>query len=548
VISRAETAAPQRSRRAPVAHQSRRLSVRGYVGRVLLADLARASADVARTPARLEKIARLAGTLRALAPAERLAGTSWLAGELPQGRVGVGHAAVRAAISGAAPAPGTPTLRVGEVDEAFTEIARARGGEKGRALAALVARATLDERDFLARLLLGELRQGALEGVLAEAVAKAAEMPAAEVRRAVMLAGALPPVAAAALESGAAGLARFRLRVLEPVQPMLAQPAADVADALASLGEAALEWKLDGARVQAHREGDEVRVFSRALRDVTPAVPEVVEAVRALPVRSIVLDGEAIALRPDGAPEPFQVTMRRLGRKLDVARLRAELPLSVFFFDVLHADGEDLLAQPARERGRTLEAAVPAPLRVPRLVTADLAAGEAFLEDALGRGHEGLVAKSLGAPYEAGRRGASWLKVKRAQALDLVVLAVERGSGRRRGFLSNLHLGARDPAAGGFAMLGKTFKGMTDEMLAWQTRRLSELALGETDGWVVHVRPELVVEVAFDGLQASSRYPSGLALRFARVKRYRTDKRPEEADTIETVRKLYAQQVAAERD
>jgi DNA ligase-1 len=514
---------------------------------VLLSDLARASGDVARTPARLEKIARLASALRALAPAERLAGTSWLAGDLPQGRIGVGYATVHDTIASAPPPPPEGALTVGEVDQAFTEIARARGGEKGRALAALVARATAEERDFLARLVLGELRQGALEGVLVEAVARAADAPAAEVRRAVMVAGALPPVAAAALEGGAAGLARFRLRVLEPVQPMLAQPAADVEDTLASLGEAALEWKLDGARVQVHKDGDDVRVFSRALRDVTPAVPELVEAVRALPARSLVLDGEALALRPGGAPEPFQVTMRRFGRKLDVAQLRAELPLSVLFFDVLHADGEDLLTQPARERARALAAALPAPLRIPRLVTADVAAGEAFLEDALRRGHEGLVAKSLDAPYEAGRRGASWLKVKRAQTLDLVVLAVEWGSGRRRGFLSNLHLGARDPAAGGFAMLGKTFKGMTDEMLAWQTARLKELALGTTDGWVVHVRPELVVEVAFDGIQASPRYPSGLALRFARVKRYRTDKRPEDADTIETVRKLYAQQVAAER-
>jgi DNA ligase 1 len=264
--------------------------------------------------------------------------------------------------------------------------------------------------------------------------------------------------------------------------------------------------------------------------------------VRALPGRSLVLDGEAIALRAGGAPEPFQVTMRRFGRKLDASLLRAELPLSALFFDVLHADGEDLLARPARERARVLEATLPASLRVPRLVTADAAAGERFLEETLRRGHEGLVAKSLDAPYEAGRRGAGWLKVKRAHTLDLVVLAVERGSGRRQRFLSNLHLGARDPEHGAFAMLGKTFKGMTDEMLAWQTERLKALALGESDGWVVHVRPELVVEVAFDGIQASPRYPSGLALRFARVKRYRTDKRAEEADTIDAVRALFARQ------
>jgi DNA ligase-1 len=323
---------------------------------------------------------------------------------------------------------------------------------------------------------------------------------------------------------------------------MLAEPAADVAEALADLGEAGLEWKLDGARVQVHRDGDEVRVFSRSLRDVTPAVPEVVEAVRALPARRLVLDGEALALRRGGAPEPFQATMRRFGRKLDVDALRRELPLSVLFFDALHVEGEDLVLRAARERHAALAEEVPEPLRVPRIVTADRAEAEAFLEDALARGHEGIVAKALDAPYEAGRRGASWRKVKRAHTLDLVVLAAEWGHGRRRGWLSNLHLGARDDARGGFAMLGKTFKGMTDELLAWQTERLRALALGESEGGVVHVRPELVVEVAFDGIQASPRYPAGLALRFARVKRYRADKGPQDADTIETVGALFRAQ------
>ncbi|WP_242343060.1 ATP-dependent DNA ligase [Anaeromyxobacter terrae] len=514
-----------------------------------VADLALASNAVARAAARLEKIARLAEALRALAPEERRAGASWLSGELSQGRIGLGPAAVRRALEGSEPA-GAATLSVAEVEAALDRIAAARGGgsggERARLLAALLARGTAEERDFLGRLLLGELRQGALEGVLAEAVARAAGLPASDVRRAVMVGGALAPVAEAALAEGAAGLARFRLRLLEPVQPMLAQPAAGVEEALDALGEAALEWKLDGARVQVHKDGERVRVFSRTLRDVTSAVPEVAEAVRRLPASSLVLDGEAIALRPDGSPEPFQVTMRRFGRKLDAARLREALPLSVLFFDALHAQGADLILLPFRERHAALADALPQPLRVPRLVTADRAAAGAFLADALGRGHEGLVAKSLAAPYEAGRRGASWLKVKRAHTLDLVVLAAEWGSGRRRGFLSNLHLGARDPAAGGFAMLGKTFKGMTDEMLAWQTERFRALALGTTDGYVVHLRPEVVVEIAFDGLQESPRYPSGLALRFARVKRYRTDKRPEDADTIETVRALHARQLAAE--
>jgi DNA ligase-1 len=322
---------------------------------------------------------------------------------------------------------------------------------------------------------------------------------------------------------------------------MLAETAGDLAEALAALGEAALEHKLDGARVQVHRDGDAVKVFSRSLRDVTAAVPEIVAAVRALPARRLVVDGEAIALDASGAPRPFQETMRRFGSKLDVARLRAELPLSVLLFDVLHLDGEDLAARPGAERHAALAAAVPEALRVPRLVTADPLRAAAFLADALRRGHEGVMAKSLAAPYEAGRRGASWLKVKPAHTLDLVVLAAEWGHGRRKGWLSNLHLGARDPAAGGFVMLGKTFKGLTDAMLAWQTERLRALELA-TDGFTVHVRPELVVEVAFDGLQASPRYPAGLALRFARVKRHRPDKRAEEADTIDAVRGILARQ------
>ncbi len=530
---------------------------------MLLADLVRVSAAVGATRSRLEKVALLASALRTLAAEERRVGVSWLTGELPQGRIGIGWAGTRAALAASPPAP-APSLSLAEVDLAFSRIASARGGgsagERARLLGGILAAATEAERDFLVRLLGGELRQGALEGVLVDAVARAAEVPASEVRRAAMMAGALPPVAEAALAEGAAGLARFRLRLLEAVSPMLAETAADVEEAIAELGEAALEWKLDGARVQVHRQDDEVRVFTRSLRDVTPAVPELVEAVRALPARRLVLDGEAIALRADGGPEPFQVTMSRFGRKLDVDLLRRQLPLSVLFFDALHTEGEDLVARPARERHAALAAAVPEGLRVPRLVTADLGAAGAFLEEALARGHEGIVAKALDAPYEAGRRGASWRKVKRAHTLDLVVLAAEWGHGRRSGFLSNLHLGARDPGQGGFAMLGKTFKGMTDEMLAWQTEQLLGLALGAsggsggtrrvrppgTDDYVVHVRPELVVEVAFDGLQASPRYPAGLALRFARVKRYRTDKRAEEADTIDAVRRIFAGQAARE--
>jgi len=345
-------------------------------------------------------------------------------------------------------------------------------------------------------------------------------------------------VAATAIADGEAGLARFRLTVLRPVYPMLAQTAQDTADALERIHPADVEWKLDGVRLQVHLKAGEVRAFARTLADVTDRVPEVVEEVARLPLEAAILDGEAIALRPDGRPHPFQVTGSRFASRVDVERQRRTTPLSPFFFDVLHVDGEDLIDRPASERLEMMDVRLPASVRVPRTIANDAAAAERFLDDALAHGHEGVMVKALDAPYEAGRRGAGWLKVKRAHTLDLVVLAVEWGHGRRRGWLSNLHLGARDPN-GGFVMLGKTFKGMTDEMLAWQTERLLALETSR-DGIVVHVRPELVVEVAFDGLQASPRYPGGMALRFARVKGYRHDKRPEDADTIETVRAIFA--------
>jgi DNA ligase-1 len=326
---------------------------------------------------------------------------------------------------------------------------------------------------------------------------------------------------------------------------MLAQPAGDIEEALADLGEAALEYKLDGARVQAHRAGGIVRVYSRGLHDVTGAVPEVVERVSSLPGGDLILDGEAIALGESGRPLPFQTTMRRFGRKLDVEALRRELPLDVFFFDVLHTDGDTLIDRPARERSQVLAERIPPSLRTPRLVTRDAAEAEAFFRQSLATGHEGIMAKSLDAPYEAGNRGSAWLKLKPAHTLDLVVLAAEWGSGRRQGWLSNLHLGARDPEANGFVMLGKTFKGMTDEMLKWQTEKLLSLEIGR-DRHIVHVRPELVVEVAFSDVQASSQYPGGVALRFARVKRYRPDKLPSDADTIAAVRAIHLRSLGAE--
>jgi DNA ligase-1 len=369
---------------------------------------------------------------------------------------------------------------------------------------------------------------------MAEAVAAAAQVPSARVRRAVMLRGALGPVATAALGEGVEGLRRFTLEVGRPIKPMLAASAPSIEDAFAKLkADAAVEWKLDGIRAQIHVSGGEVRVFTRTLDDITSRLPEVVAAVRELPVRDAVFDGELIALRPDGRPHPFQVTAARTATR--TAKDTEPVPLAVFLFDVLHLDGADLLDAPGAERNAALGRVVPAELRMPRVVTGDPARAKEVFDEAVARGHEGVVVKSLDTPYTAGRRGAGWIKVKPRHTLDLVVLAVERGHGRRQGLLSNLHLGARDPATGGFVMLGKTFKGLTDELLAWQTRRLRELAVRD-DGWTVHVRPELVVEIAFDGVQHSPRYPGGIALRFARVLRYRPDKRAAEADTIDTVR------------
>jgi DNA ligase-1 len=506
---------------------------------VLLIELVTASDRTAATRARREKVALLADLLRRLSGDEVAIGGAFLAGELRQQRAQIGWAALRDADPGAAAAQ--PSLTLAAVDAAFATVASSAGAgaqaARREALGGLLAAATAVEQDFLRRLVVGELRQGALEALLLDAVAEAADLPAAAVRRAWMLGGDLPTVVAAALGEGERGLQRFRLRLLTPVQPMLAQPAASPADALAQLGRAAFEWKLDGARVQLHRDGGEVRVFTRTGIDVTAAVPELVEAARALPAAAFVLDGEAIALEDSGRPRPFQVTMRRFGRRRDVERLRAELPLRAFWFDLLHLDGDDCFDRPAAARWQLLDALLPAPQRIPREIPGDPDAAARFLQRALGAGHEGAMAKALDAPYEAGRRGGHWLKLKVATTLDLVVLAVEQGSGRRSAWLSNLHLGARDPSTGGFVMLGKTFKGMTDEVLRWQTDALQRLATGR-EGHVVHVRPELVVEIALDGVQRSPHYPGGLALRFARLVRYRPDKTAAEADTIDRVRAL----------
>jgi DNA ligase 1 len=531
---------------------------------VLLDEVAGTSAAVAGSSARLAKVELLAACLGRLEPGEIHPAVAFLSGELRQRQIGVGWAALRDAPDPAA----TPALTVAEVDAAFERIGRQAGpgsqAERRRLLAELFSRATAAEQRFLVGLLSGELRQGALEGVMVEAIARAAGVAGAEVRRAVMLRGALGPVAEVALAAGVPGLREFHLEVGRPLVPMLASTAPSLEAAMERVGEAsvewkldgtsdlkresppaarngkaAIEWKLDGVRVQLHKAGDEVRVFTRTLDDITARVPEVVEMVLALSVRSAVLDGELIALQPDGRPHPFQITAGRLGSKLDVERQRLAVPLTLYLFDALHVDGEDLIDRGGAERHTALAAITSEALRVPRIVTADPTAAAAFLADALARGHEGVLVKSLAALYEAGRRGAGWLKVKPVHTLDLVVLAVEWGHGRRKGWLSNLHLGARDPETGGFVMLGKTFKGLTDKLLTWQTERLLELEVAR-DASTVHVRPELVVEIAFDGIQTSPRYPGGMALRFARVLRYRPDKRPADADTVETVRAIHA--------
>jgi DNA ligase-1 len=433
------------------------------------------------------------------------------------------------------------TLTLSEVDSGFSAIGAVSGKGSAAARKALVGelfgRATADEQRFLVGLLSGELRQGALEGVMTEAVARAADVPVAEVRRAMMLRGSLGVVAAAALSGGSAALAAFGLEIGRPVRPMLAASAPSIEDALAKAGTpAAVEWKLDGIRIQAHLAGGNVRLFTRTLDDITSRLPEVVAVLAKLPVSAAVLDGELIALREGGRPLPFQDTAARTA---SFESSGPPVPLSVFLFDALHLDGTDLIDAEDGERHSALARVVPADLLMPRLVTASAEEATAFFTDALAHGHEGVVVKSLTTAYAAGRRGAGWIKVKPRHTLDLVVLAVEWGHGRRRGWLSNLHLGARDPATGGFVMLGKTFKGLTDELLTWQTERL--LALEERrDSYTVYVRPELVVEIAFDGVQRSPRYPGGLALRFARVLRYREDKTAAEADTIDTVRALGA--------
>jgi DNA ligase 1 len=515
---------------------------------VLLSELVEASREITATSSRKVKTEVVARVLRAAAPDEVAVVAGYLAGAPRQRRTGLGWRGLESL-----PAPAAePSLTVLEVDGSLDELAKVAGTGSRATRAGLVetlfGRATTSEQAFLRALVFENLRQGAQDSVLLDGIAKAAGVPAATVRRAAMFTPSSGEVAGAALEGGEDALAGFGLVPGRPVRPMLAASAPDVAAAMATAtgtataartdGEPVLvDRKLDGIRVQVHRTGDVVRVFTRSLDDVTERLPEVVEAAQSLPVETVVLDGEVLALRPDGRPRPFQETGSRTGSSVGVEEQRRRTPLTPYFFDILHLDGQDLLDADGHTRLERLTEVVPAALLVPRIVTSDVTEAQAFFDDTVGAGHEGVVVKSLAAGYEAGRRGAAWIKVKPRHTLDLVVLAVEWGSGRRQGFLSNIHLGAADPESGGYAMLGKTFKGMTDAMLTWQTDRFLRLER-DRDRHVVHLRPEQVVEVAFDGVQTSSRYPSGLALRFARVLRYRDDKTVEEIDTVDSVRRL----------
>ena len=504
-----------------------------------LADVVATSAEVAATSGRLTKIALLADLLRRTPPDELRTVIGFLIGWPRQNKLGVGWAAVSNAQNetGAQEA----TLDIRDVDVAFDDLLATTGknssARRAAILTALFAQATDAEQRFLGALIVGEVRQGALEGVLVEAIAKASAIPVERVRRAAMMAGDIGVVGEAVITRGVDALDAYGLELFRPVSPMLADSAETVADAMAEGAEHLVEWKLDGARVQVHATPARVAVYTRNLNDVTAAAPEVVEAVRSMELHDAILDGEVIALAPDGRPRTFQTTMRRFGRRLDTETTRAEIPLSAFFFDILLLNGETLVDLPLAERRAALSGILPDALRVPSIVTADPVEGTRFQEETIAHGHEGVMLKTLDAPYAAGRRGSAWVKVKTARTLDLVVLAVEWGSGRRKGWLSNIHLGARDPETGSFVMLGKTFKGMTDEMLAWQTTELLSREV-RREGHIVYVRPELVVEVAFNEVQESSQYPGGATLRFARVKGYRPDKRPEDADTIEAVRAL----------
>jgi DNA ligase-1 len=496
----------------------------------LLADVVAASRSVSETSSRSGKVAILAELLRGLDASEVPAAVGFLAGTPRQGRVGVGYATLHGI---EVPSATAPTVTIAELDRTIAEVEGTTGGgsaaTRNRILGDLLGRATEEETRFVKELLTGGLRQGALGGLMVDAIAKATDVPGVLARRALMLSGDLTRMAEIAITEGEEGLRAVGFEIFRPIFPMLASTAADVAEALAGFDRSSVEWKLDGIRIQVHRRGDEVRIYTRNLNEITETLPGIVAAVRELPAEQAVLDGEALWMS-DGGPAPFQET---------VSRIDSEAPpegIVTFLFDLLHVDGEDLLDAPLEERAARLDRLAPG-LRIPSVTTTDPEVAQRVLDDALAAGHEGVVVKDAASLYSAGRRGKAWRKVKPVLTYDLVVLGAEWGHGRRRGWLSNLHLAARDPGTGRFLMVGKCFKGLTDELLEWQTKELLARETGR-EGIAVLVRPELVVEIALDGVQSSTRYESGIALRFARVKRYRPDKRAGEADTIDALRAL----------
>jgi DNA ligase-1 len=507
---------------------------------LFLKDLVQISERVSATPKKKEKASLIAYFLKEAKGKEISLAASYLSGELPQGRLGIGWATLHEAMKESSLQPNPLTLI--DLDLYLETIAQEKGpgssGRKIQTLRGIFSRSDEKEKEFLIRLSMGEIRQGALEGLVLEAIAQAASLPVHRLQRSLMFSGNIGELARVSMEEGVAGLTRFQPRLFYPISPMLASPVDGEVDAIERLGEAGWEYKIDGARIQVHKDGEEIRIFTRHLKEVTESVPEIIHLARKFPMDKAIFEGEAIALREDGRPLPFQTTMRRFGRIQDMERIQKEIPITPFFFDLLYLDGESILDVPYGKRFEQLTERMPSEYLILRIVTADEAKVRDFLSQSLRAGHEGLMAKGLDSTYVAGQRGFLWLKIKPAQTLDLVTLAAEWGHGRRKGWLSNLHLGARDEASGEFVMLGKTFKGLTDEMLQWQTKKLLELEIAR-DEWTVYVRPELVVEIAFNDIQESPHYPGGLALRFARVKHFRQDKSPLEVDTFQKVREIF---------
>jgi DNA ligase-1 len=507
---------------------------------LFLRDLVEISEKVGATPKKKEKASFLAQFFRRAREKEISLSAFYLSGELPQGRLGIGWATLQEALKEASFQPNP--LGLIDLDLYFESIAREKGsgssGRKVQTLREILSRSTERENEFLAKLIMGEIRQGALQGLVLEALAQATSLPIDLLQRSLMFSGNIGDLARVAMEEGVTGLSKFQPNLFRPISPMLASPVEGEDEAIERLGEAGWEYKIDGARIQVHKEGKEIRIFTRHLREITESLPEIVHLASKLPMDKVIFEGEAIALREDGRPFSFQTTMRRFGRIQDVETLQKKISLKPFFFDLLYLDGESLIETSYRDRFGELSERIPPEYLIPRIVTADSKKVQSFLIQSLKAGHEGLMAKGLDSTYVAGQRGFLWLKIKPAQTLDLVVLAAEWGHGRRKGWLSNLHLGARDEESRKFVMLGKTFKGLTDEMLQWQTKRLLHLEIGR-DEWTVYVRPELVVEIAFNDIQESPHYPGRLALRFARVKRFREDKSPLEADTFQKVRAIF---------